>query len=67
MELKHGKEICVVFRKQKSFLIIYTEALPISQRIQRVSVRKNNQLIFREINVCYSCHTEHTHTHSAER
>jgi hypothetical protein len=60
MGLKHGKEICLTFRKQKSFLIIHTEAVPFSQRIERVSIRKNERLVFREIiTVSSSCHTAH--------
>jgi hypothetical protein len=61
VELKHGREICLAFRKQKSVLIIRTEADPTSQRIERVPTRKNKRLIFGEIiTVCSSCHTEHT-------
>jgi len=68
MELNHRKEIYLAFRKQKSVLILHTEAVPISQRIQRVSIRKNKLLKFREtITVCSSCHTEHTHIYSAKR
>jgi len=64
MELKHGKEICLAFRKQKSFLFIYTEAVSISQRIQHVSIRKKNRLMFRELITLCSVVTQSTHTHT---
>jgi hypothetical protein len=63
MEMKHGKEICLAFIKQKSILIIRTEAVPIPQRIERVSTRKNKRLIFREI-ITVPVVTQSTHTHT---